>query len=292
MTSLSTSSFVSITRQPDNAGSERWFLFRGDKLLVRTSETDDSARVPEYSPGALGLSTVRTQYLGYIYGEHERIDCFSGEIDAGAALPDGYEALGLRTLFGRLDETIFWIAGRAVQTVAWDRDHQFCGRCATPMIALDHERAKECPACKLRSYPRISPAIIIAITRTCADGERILLARSHRFPPDRYSILAGFVEPGESLEECCRREVREEVGIEIDAIRYVSSQPWPFPNSLMLGFTARYASGDIVLEEEEIADARWFPVDNLPKLPPRISIARRLIDAFVEEQGGAVIEEW
>src|SRR5690606_32955256 len=141
------------------------------------------------------------------------------------------------------------LAGRAVQIVDWDRTHQFCGRCGSPMERLDNERAKKCPACGLSNYPRLSPAIIIAVTRRINGQNRLLLARNHRFPPDRYSVIAGFVEPGESLEDCARREVQEEVGIQIQNIRYFGSQAWPFPNSLMLGFTAEYAGGDIVVAE-------------------------------------------
>ena len=175
--------------------------------------------------------------------------------------------------------------GRAVQIVAWDGDNQFCSRCAAPLDTLSYERAKKCPACGLTLYPRLSPAIIIAITRQIDGRDHLLLARNHRFPAGMYSILAGFVEPGETLEECCAREVREEVGIEITNVRYAASQPWPFPNSLMLGFTADYANGDFALEDEEIDQAAWFTPDNFPQLPPKISIARRLIDDFAARAG-------
>ncbi len=145
------------------------------------------------------------------------------------------------------------------------------------MTQLPTERAKRCPKCGLVNYPRLSPAVIVLISR----GDELLLARAHRFPTGMYSILAGFVEPGESLEETVVREVREEVGIEVKDIRYFGSQPWPFPNSLMIGFTATYAGGDIVLEPEELVDAAWFNKHNLPQIPPKISIARKLIDWFV-----------
>jgi NAD+ diphosphatase len=214
----------------------------------------------------------------------EASNCFSAELDAASALPDGYAPFDLRQLFDLLDAAEFAIAGRAKQIVAWDRDHQFCGRCATPMEAMEHERAKRCPNCALTNYPRISPAVIVAVTRRFDDGYRILLARNHRFPVGRYSVVAGFVEPGETLEECVRREVGEEIGIEVTNIRYFGSQPWPFPNSLMVGFTAEYGGGDIRLEEAEIADAQWFAPNTLPLLPPKISIARQLIDSFVAEQ--------
>jgi NAD+ diphosphatase len=166
----------------------------------------------------------------------------------------------------------------------WDRTHQFCGRCGAPMERVPNERAKKCTVCGLTNYPRLSPAIIIAVTRMIEGEKRILLARNHRFPAGRYSVLAGFVEPGESLEECAAREVMEEVGIEIGNIRYFGSQPWPFPNSLMLGFTADYQVGDFHLEDAEIAEAGWFSANNLPNLPQKPSIARQLIDAFVADQ--------
>lgn len=239
------------------------------------------------SPEVLDIKSVRTRYLGYFDSAGGYTNCFCGEISDGAALPNGYAVDGLRQLAPRLDDVTFNLAGRAVQIVAWDRDNQFCSRCATPLNALDYERAKRCPGCGLTLYPRLSPAIIIAITRQINGRDHLLLARNHRFPEGMYSILAGFVEPGETLEECCVREVREEVGIEIANVRYVASQPWPFPNSLMLGFTADYASGDLVLEEEEIDRAAWFAPENFPKLPPKISIARRLIDDFVQRSAAS-----
>jgi NAD+ diphosphatase len=141
------------------------------------------------------------------------------------------------------------------------------------------ERAKKCPNCGLLHFPRLAPAIIVAIER----GDRLLMARSRRFTTGMYSVLAGFVEPGESLEETVAREVKEEVGISLKDIKYFGSQPWPFPHSLMIGFTATYASGEIVMDDSEIEDAGWFTVDSLPPLPGKISIARKLIDGFIEK---------
>jgi NAD+ diphosphatase len=142
-----------------------------------------------------------------------------------------------------------------MQILAWDRTHQYCGQCGTPTENAGHERSKRCPNCGLVAYPRLSPAIIIAVVRRSEEGNRLLLARNHRFPPGRYSVLAGYVEPGESLEECAYREVLEEVGIRIKNMHYFGSQPWPFPHSLMIGFTAEFDGGEIRLEESEIADA-------------------------------------
>ena len=213
-----------------------------------------------------------------------QVDCYAAEIPVDVPLPEGMLADGLRGLYGRLDDVAFSLAGRAVQLLAWDRTHHYCGQCGALTGNQPHERAKLCPQCGLTSYPRLSPAIIIAVTRQTPEGKRLLLARNHRFPAGRYSVIAGYVEPGESLEECAQREVCEEVGIDIRDIRYFGSQPWPFPNSLMIGFTAEYDGGDITLEDSEIAEAGWFAADALPGLPPKMSIARRLIDAFVATQ--------
>ena len=294
MLDLQTAKFVSTITAPPEPQKEPayWFIFQQDKLLVRPGPY--MAQVPQARDVTeLGVEPARTQYMGYLQDNHGgEAHCFSGELDAAQAIPDGMAAQGLRELHAQIGDTLFSLAGRAVQIVNWDRTHQYCGQCGTPTETVSFERAKECPNCKLTSYPRLSPAIIIAVTRCMGDEKRILLARNHRFPPGRYSVVAGFVEPGESLEDTARREVFEEVGIRIQNIRYFDSQPWPFPNSLMLGFTAEYESGDFVLEEEEIADAQWFAADDLPRLPPKISIARRLIDAFVSANRGGPVREW
>ena len=154
---------------------------------------------------------------------------------------DGFQLKGLRETFGQLEEELIWIAGRANQLVDWSRNHQFCGQCGHPTEDKSEERAKICPACGLVNYPRLSPAVIMAVVR----GDRLLLASNKRFKSGFYSVLAGFVEPGETLEECVAREIKEEVGISVKNIRYFGSQPWPFPNSLMVGFLADYAGGEI-----------------------------------------------
>lgn len=259
-----------------------WFVFQEERLLVR--QMGDRAFVPVISgPAELGLDPLRTVYLGCIEGDGESTDCYAAEVAGGATLPDGLTAEGLRGLYPLLDEPLMNVAGRAVQLVAFSRTHQFCGQCGGRMIDQAHERARRCPQCGLIAYPRLSPAIIIAVTRRIEGKLHILLARNHRFPAGRYSVLAGYVEPGESLEECARREVCEEVGIDLQNLCYFGSQSWPFPNSLMIGFTAEYAGGEINPEEAEIADARWFSADQLPGIPPPSTIARRLIDWYIAE---------
>jgi NAD+ diphosphatase len=195
------------------------------------------------------------------------------------------EWVDLRSLYGRLEEADWVLAGRAVQVVAWDRDHKFCSRCGTE--AQDHpmDRAKQCPRCRLVSYPRLTPAIITLVER---DDGRALLAWGRQFPGRFYSALAGFVEPGESLEECVQREVREEVGIEVTDIRYFGSQPWPFPHSLMVGFQARWASGEIQIDDDEIVEAAWYGPDELPPVPRGgMSIAGWLIEDWLRRSANA-----
>ena len=160
----------------------------------------------------------------------------------------------------------------------WERSHRFCGRCGEPTVRAEAERAKQCPRCGLLSFPRLSPAVIMRVER----GEQILLARNRAFAEPIFSVLAGFVEPGESLEEAVMREVAEEAGIAITDLRYFGSQPWPFPHQLMIGFTARHAAGEIRIDPEELAEADWYGRESLPLLPSKMSISRRLIDAWIE----------
>ncbi len=253
-----------------------WLSFLGDKLLITKDGGQVSIPLAD-DLTALGLKPLRSQYLGSLDG----YPCYCTELTQDTAVPQGMEFLGLRQLFGRGDETLYSLAGRARQIVAWDKTHQYCGQCGSPTQNKVDERAKLCPRCGEVTYPVLSPAIIVAITK----GDELLLARGNRFAVPMYSVLAGFVEPGESLEECVHREVREEVGIEVKHISYFGSQPWPFPHSLMIGFTAEYAGGEIHIDPREIVDAGWYRAENLPLIPDKLSIARRLIDWFIETKG-------
>jgi NAD+ diphosphatase len=254
-----------------------WFVFRGNRLLVHIG--DDQGKVPYVdTPADLGLVTEQSHMLGWLAGE----PCFAAEVKDETSPPVGMQFHGLRRLYGLMDENLFWVAGRAVQIVDWDRTHRFCGRCAAPTKRKERENVRVCPSCRLHAYPRVSPAMIVAVTYQ----GKILLARSSRHPSGMYSVLAGFVEPGETLEECVQREVREEVGLEVTRIRYFGSQPWPFPNSLMIAFTCESTGTQVTLADDEIAEADWFAADNLPNIPPPISISRRLIDNFVVQQSG------
>jgi NAD+ diphosphatase len=205
--------------------------------------------------------------------------------DGDGDLPTLARWVGLRQLFGTIEETDWALAGRAAQIVAWNRDHAFCGRCGQPTEAHAVDRARVCGSCGLLAYPRLTPAIITLVER---DDGRALLAWGRLFPGRFYSALAGFVEPGESLEQCVVREVREEVGIEVTDIRYFGSQPWPFPHSLMIGFNARHAGGDLTIQDTEIVEAGWYRHDDLPPSPRGgMSIAGWLIEDWIKRQAAA-----
>jgi len=277
---------------PESDEDAHWFVFRGDQLLVEMGPpspvpTDDLrvksrpswARVPfGRGTSTLGIDPVRTLYFGKLGDAH----LYAAEAPRGAEAPGGMAWQGLRVLFSVLEDAHFALAGRAVQLVDWDRNHQFCGRCGAPTEPKNDERGRICKACRLTFYPKIAPAVMALVRR----GNEILLGRSPHFPPGMYSALAGFVEPGETLEQCIAREVLEEVGVHVTKVEYFASQPWPFPNSLMIAFFCEYAGGEIAPQETEIEAAEWFDIFQLPKLPSKISIARRLIDAAIERMRG------
>ncbi len=204
--------------------------------------------------------------------------CFALEISG--EVPPGYAVSNLRGWLGRVEPGMFYLAGRAKQIVNLVRTNQFCGRCGEPMTNHVSDRARRCPACGLVAYPRLSPSIIVLVRRE----DTMLLARNVNWPMGMYSTLAGFVEPGESIEQTVHREVMEEVGIRVKNLRYLGSQSWPFPDSLMLGFHCDYASGELTFLDEEIAEAKWFRFDELPNVPGGTAISRWLIDRFIDEK--------
>ncbi len=274
--------FLPATRPPTPASPQAWcFAFVGNQLLL------PDAAPPGLQPLApaawLALAGSR-HYLGTLgtlgtlgalgrFGPSDpssALDCWALALTAA---PPGWRAVPLRTAMQGLDAALAALAGRAAQLLEWDRSHRFCGVCGTPTDLQPGERARRCPACQHTAYPRLSPAMMALVWRP---GE-LLLARSPHYAAGLYSALAGFVEAGESLEDCVHREVAEEVGLQVQDLRYFGSQSWPFPHSLMVAYTARYAGGEIVPQADEIEDAQWFALDALPAVPPRFSIAGHLI---------------
>ncbi len=262
----------SPTVGPENA---LWFLVHDKRILIK--EEQDEYLIPQSSDiKKLNLAPTEKQFFGSLDGQ----PCYVAELRDRAQISGSFSFVGLRALFSRFGEDVIQAAGMANQLVHWGQNHRYCGKCGERTENKGDERAKICPQCGLINYPRLSPAIIVAVLKE----HQILLAHSQRFPAKFFSVLAGFVEPGETLEECVKREVSEEVGITLKNIRYFGSQPWPFPDSLMVAFTAEYAAGEIKIDRSEIADAGWFSAKHLPSIPPKISIARELIDWFSEKE--------
>jgi NAD+ diphosphatase len=247
----------------------RAFVFRGGELLVRESglALPDAAAVK-----ALGLPAGQV----FPVGVYDKEYCCTAWVAKDVPAPPGHVFRPLRSFFGRFDDGLLSVAGRAFQIADWARNHRFCGACGKPMAAIAGERAMRCE-CGHVAYPRIAPAMMVLVKR----ADSILLARNVAVAPGgRMSALAGFLEAGESVEEAIHREVHEEVGLFVKDLRYFASQSWPFPGSLMIAFTAEYSSGDIRVDPAEIAEAHWFgPGERLPDLPPAQSISRALIEA-------------
>ncbi len=247
------------------------FVFRGHELLVREA---DLALPDEPVCAAFGVTSAQLLPVGML-GQHY---CGTAWVMRDATPAPGYVFIGLRRLFGAIDEQVLAVASRALQIAEWARTHRYCGACGAPMQAVAGERCFACPACGHACYPRIAPAMMTLVKR----GDSILLARHTGRAGARFTALAGFLEAGESIEDAIHREVFEEVGLTVRDLKYFGSQFWPFPHSLMIAFTAEYAGGELVVDRNEISEARWFgPGDSMPEIPPPVSIAAALINAHL-----------
>lgn len=267
---LTPDSFSPLLAAPADAADPLFFLFRGDELLVREGDL----ALPGAMPEALSALASPSQPIGLLQQRY----CQVAWLERSAAPPEGHAFRKLRSLFGAIDDGLLAVAGRGVQIAEWARTHRYCGNCATPTEQVPGERCARCPACGHSAYPRISPAMMVLVKK----GDAILLARHKHSPAPFFTALAGFLEAGESVEEAIHREVFEEVGLRVRDLRYHASQPWPFPHSLMIAFTAEYDGGEIRLDENEIAEARWFgPGEEIPRIPQNISIASHLINAHL-----------
>ena len=273
--------------QPQRYQLGRVELFESLSASNWSQQSEDESNSPALSAISYDYAKNNNITLPDIdddYNNYDTMDALSTS--------DTIAFISYRQLITQLPAVLANQLSQAIQLLRWQADTQFCSRCSNPVEhAKFGERAMVCPVCRLRQYPRVQPCIITAITRpNPLTGEmQILLAHHHRYGqtklPLQYGLIAGFVEVGESLEHAVVREVGEEVGITLSDIRYISSQPWPFPSNLMLGFKASYASGDIVLQEDELSHADFFDISNLPKIPFKGSIAYDLIAQIVNEQG-------
>ena len=255
--------------EPDRLPDDACLVFvRDGGVCVRNGSTPTIFE--KVSPDLPGGLERDARYLGH----RGPVACYAVEVPGDLPLPEGLAQSGVRELAGLIPDEELAVAGLAVQIVDYDRNTRFCGRCGTPTEPARTERAKVCPSCHRIIYPRLSPAIIVLVRK----NDAILMVRGIRAPPGRYSLVAGFVEPGETIEDAVRREVREETGVAIKNLRYRASEPWPFPDSLMIGFVADYNGGEIVPDGVEVESAVWVDREHLPALPPRLSLTRALID--------------
>jgi NAD+ diphosphatase len=259
--------FVPAVAPTDKPSPVAWcFAFLDGQLLLPDDGDGQLLPLP-----AEAFEPAARHYLGRLAG----LDCWAMKL---MAMPAGWQALPLRAAMMALPEAQMLLAGRAAQILEWDRAHRFCGVCGTATESLPDERARRCPACQHAVYPRLNPAMMALVWR----GDELLLARAPNFKPGMFSALAGFVEAGESLEDCVHREVAEEVGLTVKNLRYYGSQSWPFPHSLMVAYTAEWVAGEIRPQPGEIEEAEWFPIDALPGIPQRFSISGHLIRDTVE----------
>ena len=257
----------------------------GEPAVPSSSGTAEDTALRAALLGVHEIAPQRTPEL-VLLGRRDGTDLFAYEIesDQPPAIPEGTRFAELRTVAALMPEDQAGLLGYARAMVNWRRTHRHCGRCGTRTVPAKAGHVLICtnPICQHEQFPRLDPAIIVLVI----DGDRVLLGRQASWPAGRYSTIAGFVEPGESLEDAVAREVREETGIRVDGVEYHSSQPWPFPSSLMLGFTARAVSQDIQLRDLELEDARWFTREDIvggtPFLPPNVSISFRLIEDWFD----------
>jgi len=246
-----------------------WFLIQGQCLLL----PDSAAEVPRGRIPAAVEGAVETVVFA---GTYDGDACWGAAIAPDAALPPGFRKESLIPRDTRLSQETLSLGGIALQALHWERMSRHCPCCGKPTAAIDGECGRRCPGCKAEHYPSLHPAVITLVR----DRERVLLTRKSFWPKNRYGLVAGFVDPAESLEEAVRREVGEEVGVEVKDITYVASQYWPFPSQLMVGFVATYAGGELRVGHDELEDARWFSIRALPDLPPPFSIARFILDRY------------
>lgn len=245
-----------------------WFLFSGEELWVLPG---DPKILPSQSPLQVGFPL----YMGTYEGK----DLWAAEVLSEEKMTEGGLWLPLKSLYGLMDEEMYALAGQALQLVDWQKSHRYCGRCGTKTVLKETERCLSCPSCDHLCYPKLHPVAMVLVKKE----EKILLARGTHFPGNMYSVLAGFVDLGETIEQCIAREVREEVGLAVKNVRYFGSQPWPFSKSLLIAFSCEWEDGEILVDPQEIESAGWFEKNNLPEIPSPLSLARSLIDSWRRE---------
>lgn len=263
-----------VNANAEQTGDDLFFIFHKNKILINENEGRISfTKLSEvkYLNDSLSYETYLGSYIG--------INCYCGELGTEVVLHEHQVFKDLRSLLTVFDEELFMVCGKAAQIIDWNKNHRYCGNCGSETLDKGGERAKQCKKCGQLFYPRISPAIIVAVTKE----DKILLAHNKNFKNDMFSVVAGFVEPGENFEQCVMREVMEETGIKVKNIKYFASQPWPFPNSLMVAFTAEYEGGQVTPDGVEIDQADWFSYHSMPSVPGKGSVAGKLIHWYLNK---------
>ena len=248
----------------------KYFIFCQDELLLR--KTGENYSIPEGEEPPVELKPW-THIMDVEGDKALRIE------QPMTDMPD-HEMVGLRKSYYKLSQEDYLKAGKCHELLYWDQNTRFCGVCGAPM-RMDTDISKKCTHCGKEVWPQLATAVIVLVHK----GDEVLLVRARNFRTEFFGLVAGFVETGETLEEAVHREVMEETGIEITNLRYFGSQPWPYPCGLMVGFNADYVSGEIHLQRSELAKGAWFRKDNLPTIPEKLSIARKLIDAWLDVKG-------
>jgi NAD+ diphosphatase len=263
--------FTPAKRGGKPAGEDGYWILVQDQNLLVVAEAGD-LRLPR---GACPLPLDGRP--PFWLGTYEDVPCWVVPLAADAVVPPGLARETVVPMRGtRLPDTLLSLGGMAMQALWWESTSGHCPRCGTPTARIEGEWGKKCPRCAYEHYPHLHPATIVLVR----DGGRVLLTRKAGWVPNRYALVAGFVDNGESLEACVAREIKEEVGVDVKDIHYVGSQNWPFPSQMMIGFVATYAGGEVVIDRDELEDARWFDCDKLPGLPTRHSISRWIIDHY------------
>lgn len=253
-----------------NVNNVYWFIFFNDQLLLQ--KKGETYTIPySINPPVPVKNVLEVNLL-------EDMPACAASVDTPLEETAEYLPMGLRASYDYLDPILHKIAGKAYELIYWDQHSRFCPSCGTKTV-MQTTISKQCPNCKYEIYPVVSPAILVLIRK----GDAILLVHARNFRGSFYGLVAGFLETGETLEECVRREVMEETGLEINNITYFGNQPWPYPSNLMVGFIADYVSGTIRLQDEELSEGAFFTKDNLPELPRKLSLARKMIDWWLEQ---------
>lgn len=264
--------FIPSKELPINKSDESlWFVFIENEMLI--IKDSDNLLIPTYKD----LKNYIKLLDNYHYiGDYQKQNCYCLEIPKNL-FKGNFEFITLRKLQSIFNSSLFFVCGRAYQILHWQNNTKFCGRCGCELIIDTHKISKDCTKCQLTHYPKITPAIAVAITK----DNYILLAKNKNYPNNLYSVIFGFLEPCETLEDCVKREVLEETGIHIKNIRYFSNEPWPYPDTLMVAFFAEYDYGEINVDGKEIIAADWFCESNMPLIHEKNTLPRKMIDSFL-----------